>query len=171
MCKKEREIMIKDIHFINNTELSKKLSNMEISDYLALKHFIIFIILFSSAYVFPILTAPSESNETVSWIINFISLAVINYYGITWTFQINNKGDKKEFFKRFSCLSLPISIKATIIFTLLYIISIILLSKALGDNDNKPLVTDILMYLLEIGYLIYFYKIMGQSIRISSNNQ
>ena len=163
--------MLKNIYFLNHTELSSKLSNMDISDYLALKHFIIFIIVFSSAYVFPLLTVPEGNSETISSAITFISIAVINYYGITWIFQINNKGDKKDFFKRFSCLSLPVSIKATIIFTLLYIISIILLSKALGNNDNKPLVTDVLMYLLEIGYLIYFYNIMGQSIRLSSNNQ
>ena len=161
--------MFKDIYFINSAELAKRLSSKDVSDYMALRHFIAFLIIFNSAYIFPVLTVPAGQNEWISLSATFITMAVINYYGLTWLFQINSKGDGVEFFKRFCCLSLSVSVKATIVFVFVFIVLIALITRFIADEGDNSVAIDFAMYFLEIGYLIYFYKLMGQSIRASSN--
>ncbi|MFC1772789.1 hypothetical protein ACFL3A_05495 [Pseudomonadota bacterium] len=161
--------MPRDIYFLNSSELAEKLSDKSVSDYLALRHFIIFLIIFNSAYVFPILTVPAQQYEWLSLVATFISMAAINYYGLIWLFQINNKGDGAEFFKRFCCLSLPVSIKATLVVLVAFVVATLIISGILRGKDSGSAVVDIVMYLLEVGYLLYFYKLMGQSFRASSN--
>lgn len=163
--------MTQDVYLISTANLVKKLSRNEISDYLALKHFIVFMIIFNSGYILPLFTVHASDYDWVEVVIIFISSAAIHYYGLNWVYQINSKGDGKEFFKRFCCLSLPISVNVTVVMYMLLIGAIAVVVTFSPNDEPNELIFDVIMYFFEVGYLAYFYELMAKSIRVVAKTQ
>ena len=169
----EKIIMFKDIYFINLHELSNRLKKNEISDFIALKHFIGFLVIFNTAYVFPFLTIPAPNHPTVVSILYYISAGAINAFGLLWLFQLNEKAGGKNFFKRFVCLSLPASIRATVFVLLPYVAILILIPsiRRLSNSvDEHSIASELFLYLIEIAFLIVFYNLMSKCFRVSSSH-
>ena len=165
--------MLKDIYFFNPKDLAEKIKAGEIGKLIQLKHFIIFSILFYSGFSLPIIIASEDSdlNEWVELFLIFGAEAAINYYGIFYTYQINQKGDGQDYLGRLFCLALPVSIKLFIYSLLIYLIISALLF-ATSDwrvNFNKSMATT-LYFIGPCFYSIAFYLLIGKYIRVCSNN-
>jgi len=111
---------LKDIYFYNAARLANDLKNGVISEYRAVKHLIATMVIGGIGFEIPISVAPSESYTSLArfaiYIVMFIITGIISYYGVWLTYQVNNKGDGKDFFLRFAALTLPIGIQLLVLF-------------------------------------------------------
>ncbi|WP_049629491.1 hypothetical protein [Cellvibrio sp. pealriver] len=165
--------MLKDIYFFNPRKLAERIRVGEIGQLIQLKHFIIFSILFYSGFSLPIIIASESSdiNEWVEYFLFFLAEAAINYYGIYYTYQINQKGDGQNYFGRLFCLALPVSIKLFIYSLLIsLIISSLLFSKPAWEVDSNQYMLTIISFVGPCVYSIAFYLLIGKYIRICSSN-
>ena len=112
--------MLNDIYFYNALALANELKNGTFTEYRAIKQMIASIILGGVGFSVPISVEFQESGlglaATLSFIFSFIITAIISYYGVWLTYQVNNKGDAKDYFLRFVSLSLPVGIQLVVIF-------------------------------------------------------
>ena len=165
--------MLKDIYFFNPKMLAEKIQTGEIGKLIQLKHFILFSIIFYSGFRLPIVIASegSDLNEWVEFFLIFVVEAAINYYGIFYTYQINQKGDGQDYLGRLFCLALPVSIKLFIYSLLIYLVISGLLFAASDwkGNFNESMATT-LYFIGPCIYSIAFYLLIGKYIRICSNN-
>lgn len=161
--------MLKDIYFYNVDELSKKIREGAIDQILVLKHFIAFNILFYSGFTIPI-TITNEGTTRSAWllvILMFVTQAIIHYYGIWYTYQINQKGDGVNYLSRLFCLALPISIRLFVYAIIIALIGSFILF-VMFSNDISPsgAATDTLYILLSGVYSAAFYYLIGKYIRV-----
>jgi hypothetical protein len=165
--------VLKDIYFFNPKELAEKIRMGEIGQLIQLKHFIIFSILFYSGFSLPIIIASegSDLNEWLVFFLMFVIEAAINYYGIWYTYRINQKGDGQNYLGRLFCLALPVSIKLFIYSLLIYlIISATFFSASYrGINFNESIFTTV-FFVGPCFYSIAFYLLIGKYIRVCSHN-
>ncbi len=164
--------MLKDIYFINVSDLSRRIASGEIGQSLMFKHFIIFSILFYSGFSIPI-SLSGESIGTEGWVmflLMFIVQALINYYGIWYTYQINEKGDGKDYFYRLFSVALPISVRLLVIAFLIWVV-IASMFFVLFSNDIEPngFISSALYILPLSAYSGAFYYLAGKYMGVCSN--
>jgi magnesium-transporting ATPase (P-type) len=161
--------MFKNIYFLKYKLLALALSQDEVDDQLAVKYLIWGMILGGSS-----LSLPVEINEPESYsiyigiilaILSFIIFAAISIFRIWNIYHINQSGDGKDFFKRFICLSLPVTIYLMLIF-LLPSIFIIFLSITMSNE----LFYTISEFCLVIIILVSFFGIMEKCFTFISTN-
>lgn len=166
--------MFKDIYLVDIDGLAKRLREASIEDTVALKNFMIFVILFSSAYQIPISINASPSEEDPGFLVSLLMwsiLAVINYYGLKVTFRTNNNGDGNDFFKRFSALSLPVSVVTTLYFIVVMLCVVVVVLITTQETELQSLTILVpAMILVGLAYLVTFYVIMNKSMRVASGN-
>ncbi len=165
--------MLSDIHFHDAEGLAEKLKENSISDFTALRHFIIYTILFASTYQIPIVIIDgSESEEQISyyWELGYyVVSAIINYYGLMHLYQISQCGDDENFFKRYCCLSLPVNVRVLPMYICVVVIcSLIFILLELKFITESEKILTILIYLAGIVYQLYFYRLMRKFIRFAS---
>lgn len=164
--------MLKDIYFFNPRALAEGIRAGEIGQLIQLKHFIVFSILFYSGFSLPIIIASESSdlNDWVVYLLMFAAEAAINYYGIFYTYQINQKGDGQNYFGRLFCLALPVSIRIFIYILLIYLVILPLLfaTPSWQVNSNESIVTAI-YFVGSCVYSIAFYFLVGKYIRVCSD--
>jgi len=128
---------LKDIYFYNATGLANELKQDTFSQYRAIKHLIASLVLFGIGFEIPLSIDFSESNisaaQFIIKIVLFIIAGVISYYGAWLVYQVNEKGDGKDFFLRFTVLSLPVGIQLTVVFLWIGLI-FVLVAKALTST-------------------------------------
>lgn len=163
--------MIKDIYFINVDELSKKIRSGEVDGIVMFKHFVFFNILFYSGFVIPVSIQKDEVTG-LTWsmlVAMFIVEAIINYYGIWYTYQVNRKGDGKDYFERLFCIALPISVRLFLL-TILVGVScsiIVVVMSSVGITFNGAISSA--LYTIALGaYSMAFYYLAGKYMRVCS---
>lgn len=164
--------MLKDIYFINVSELSKRISSGEADKALMFKHFIVFSMLFYTGFSVPISLSgePSNAQGWLFLLLTFIAQAAIHYYGIWYTFQINNKGDGEDYFYRLFSLALPISIRLLIYALLISVLfSAVFLMLFSIDVEPNDVMVSVLYFTLSGVYSGAFYYLIGKYIRACSN--
>jgi len=111
---------LKDIYFYNALALATELKEGTFSQHRAIKHLIASLVLFGIGFEIPVSVEFSDTNLNAAQIIGqitlFIVAGVISYYGAWLVYQVNEKGDGKDFFMRFTVLSLPVGIQLIVVF-------------------------------------------------------
>lgn len=130
--------MLKDIYFYNALALANELKNDTFSEYRAIKHLIVSFIIGGIGFTIPISASFQEDDnvqlvEILTNLTSFIITGIISYYGVWLTYQVNCKGDSKDYFLRFVSLSLPIGIQLILVF-IVVIIVLMFLSIALVSS-------------------------------------
>jgi len=164
---------LQDIYFYNARALAAELSNGSVTEYRAVKHMIAAIILGGVGFEIPISVSPEETNTSILqfglYIVLFIITAVISYYGVWLTYQVNKKGDGKDYFLRFSALTLPVGIQLLVLFLwvgfALAILSFALLS-TLGTVGAYLMMLS--FYVAAIVFIIMFFTRMRTYIAIAA---
>lgn len=110
----------KDVYLWNARALANELHGGTLSEYRALKHFLVSVIIGGSYFYFPVGIEFVEPGIGFSYflfesVLFFIVTGVISYFGIWLCFQGNSKGDGKEFFLRMATLALPVLNKVLIL--------------------------------------------------------
>jgi magnesium-transporting ATPase (P-type) len=164
---------LKDIYFYNARALASELNNDSVTEYRAVKHMVAAIILGGIGFEIPISVSPEETNSSIfqfgSYVVFFIITAIISYYGVWLTYQVNKKGDGKDYFLRFSVLTLPVGIQLFVLFLwvglALVVLSFALLS-TLGAVGAYLMM--LLFYVVAIAFIIMFFTRMRTYIAIAS---
>ena len=139
-----------------------------------LKHFIVFSILFIGGVSIPI-KYTTESTSSLGWFVlvaNFLTQAVIAYYGIWYTYQVNQKGDGRDYFYRFFSLALPISIWLAIIGIATSFAFVFVLTQVDGNgvgHGHGEIIFGILTPITSAIYSTAFYYLLGKYMRVCSN--
>lgn len=164
---------LKDIYFYNAMGLANELRQGSVSEYRAVKHLAAAVILGGISFEIPITVGFEKSNiglfGLVVSILLYIVAGVISYYGVWLTYQVNNKGDGKDFFLRFSTLTLPVGIQLVVLFFWVGVILIFLayaLASALGSAGT--IITAIAFFIAMLSFLLLFFIRMRNCIAIAS---
>ena len=130
---------LKDIYFYNAMALASELKQGSLTQYRAVKHLVASLVLFGIGFEIPVSVEFSDSSldsaQILGQVILFIVAGVISYYGLWLVYQVNEKGDGKDFFMRFTVLSLPVGIQLIVIFLwvgMLFAIVATALTSAIG---------------------------------------
>ena len=165
--------MLKDIYFYNALALANELKNNTFSEHRAIKQMIAAIILGGIGFSVPITINFQESNiDLVAkfiLIFEFIITGIISYYGVWLTYQVNCKGDAKDYFLRFTVLTLPIGIQLALIFLGVMLVIVFLgveLSDALGAIGAH--LTQALYFTTTLVFVAMFFTRMRRYIAIAS---
>ncbi len=151
----------------NIKELEKLLINGKLSDKLAFKYLFIHLILFTLAGYIPI---DSDNPAWSIWVHLLISLVAI-IWGVRKTFEINQEGDNRDYFKRFISLSFVAGIRT---FVIGLIISFLLV---IGNKVAEHMISSSGQYLwIEVselvGYtllnIVFFYILIKSFKRVNS---
>lgn len=164
--------MLKEIHFINVSALSEGIASGEIGRPLMFKHFIAFSILFYSGFSVPV-TLSGESTGLQGWatqLLLFAAQALINYYGIWYTYQINEKGDGRDYFYRLFSLALPISVRLFVCALLISVVAAGVFFVLFSNNIQiNSFILSLFYILLLSAFSGAFYYLIGKYIRVCSN--
>lgn len=113
-------IALREIYFFKANALAREIRQGNISEVLALNHFIVGIILSGIGYEVPLSVdfgrADLPTFVPFVEVIAFILVAIITYYGSWLAYQANRKGDGNDFFMRYAALSLPIGLQLVVAF-------------------------------------------------------
>ena len=164
--------LLNNIYFFKAHELASKLRNGDISEQLAVKHMVVVLILSGIGFTVPI---SLEFNHSYSSFLDnagsvfiFIISAFITYRGVWASYQLNCKGDSKEFIFRFTVLTLPIAFLLVFYFfiigLLLYFINKILIPPGIIGIYSYQLI----IFSFSIIFIILFFSKMKKCIGIAS---
>ena len=109
------------IHFFDEVKLAHKLKNNEVSSKEKFGYFIIQTLIIYFTYY-------GLYYGTPTFIIS-IELMICSVIGIITMYicyRINSKGDDDKFIERFTCLSLPILLRVTVLSIILYLVGLFL---------------------------------------------
>jgi hypothetical protein len=130
-----------DIYFLDAKSLALELRNGTFSEHRAVKQAIAQLIVSGGASS-GILQAGVSGEPALSMgvlslkVLAFVVSGLIVYFGMWLTYQVNRKGDGKDFFLRFAALSLPISTKLIIQYialcVLLFLASTLLATRSIS---------------------------------------
>lgn len=113
--------LLHGIYFYNALDLAKEIKDGSFTEFRAVKHLIATLVLGGISFSIPISVTTEQSNIGILtaflYLLAFIASGVICYYGVLLTYQVNNKGDGKDYFLRFAALSLPVGIQLIVLFT------------------------------------------------------
>jgi hypothetical protein len=101
--------VLKDIYFFKAKALARKLARNEVSETLALWHFMIQAIILGATLTLNFKAECSEQEE-YSILVELTGFAIsglITYWGISSLFKVNLRIDSESFFLRYAALSLP----------------------------------------------------------------
>ncbi|WP_028876999.1 hypothetical protein [Teredinibacter turnerae] len=164
--------MLKEIYFINVSDLSKGIASGEIGHSLMFRHFIIFSILFYSGFSVPI-SLSGESTGLQGWgtlLLIFAAQSLINYYGIWYTYQINEKGDGRDYFYRLFSLALPISVRLLVCALLISVVTAGIFFVLFSNNiEINSFISSVFYIVLLSAYSGAFYYLAGKYIRVCSS--
>jgi len=168
---------LNDIYFYNANELAIKLNNNEISEYTAIKHLIVSLILGGLTLKIPIVI-PFEIVTTLSdkglygiivQMVTFILIGVTTFFGVMISYQVNQKGDGKDYFLRFASLALPITIQLVVLFLIIGIILVIAVKMLLPISGELAMyIVGLVKLAAELAVVIMFYHRMRNYMRKSS---
>jgi hypothetical protein len=168
--------MLKDIYFFDSAKLAEMLGNGSVSDILALKHLIVVTIIFGTGYIIPVEMVIVGADYDYSggliysvgdWVLN----AIISYYGLWMIYQANAKGDNKDFFKRFTALSLPVTIRLIVIMLpALFFIMLLRIEISNIISAETEIFNEVFWIVVIQVFVIYFYVLMRNSMRIASGS-
>lgn len=129
--------MLSQLYFLNSKELSKRLAEESISDKLIFLHFLASAILGGTIISLPIdmQWAGKEPGSFSLQALTFITMGIIQYWGFSRAYKINEQIDNKNFFLRYAALSLPISIQ-TIIYSFFIVIVYGIVIGAIAGTSN-----------------------------------
>ncbi len=165
--------MLKDIYFYNALALANELKNGTFTEYRAIKQMIVSIIIGGVGFSVPITVEFQESNiglvKILSLIFSFIITGIISYYGVWLTYQVNNKGDSKDYFLRFVALSLPVGIQLLVVF-LGIAVALVLLGMALitALGASGAYLMQAMFFIAIILFTVMFFTRMRRYFAIAS---
>ena len=94
-------------------------------------------------------------------------IVIATILGVFWMYQINAKGDGRDFIARYTCLSFPISIRTLLIFIILIVglltLEVFIDQIEIAEEGGSPYFVAIIV----LCYL-YFYLRMAAALRIAS---
>jgi hypothetical protein len=162
------------IYFYNAMGLAKELRDKTISQTRAVKHMIMSIILGGIGFQIPISVTFEKRTEYIVFHLFsvtsvFIIIAVISYYGVWLTHQVNGKGDGQDYFVRFAALSLPIGMQLVLLFLaigLLIVLLAMFLVTQLGAIATYIIV--VIFSLARIAFTAMFFLRMRNYIAVAS---
>ena len=164
---------LQDIYFYNARALAAELRNGSVTEYRAVKHMIAAIILGGVGFEIPISASPVETNSSifqfVSYIVFFIITAIISYYGVWLTYQVNIKGDNKDYFLRFAVLTLPVGIQLLVLFLWVGLALVVLsfaLMSTLGAVGAYLMMLS--FYIAAVAFIFMFFTRMRTYIAMAS---
>lgn len=111
---------LSDVYLLNAEALANELRSGAVSEGRAVKHVIVAIVLGGLGFDVPI--SVDWKGDVASGFRMGLALsttlvgALVTYYGMWLTYQVNQKGDGKDFFLRFAVLSLPVGIYLALVF-------------------------------------------------------
>lgn len=164
---------MKEVYFYNAAALAEELKEGKVSELRAVKHMAIVLMLGGLGLGFPINIQYGE--ETISLLNRSVSYsfvlvcAIITYYGVWWTHQVNSKGDSKDYFLRFAALSLPVGVQVTVFFIaigVVFTVASALIFFALGHTGSILATT--FYWVIEIAFIITFFIRMRRYISIAA---
>jgi len=145
-------------------ELERQLIAGEVSDYLAFKYLLAQVILFTLAASIP----GNDHDPMWSQGIHLVIALSTLIWGFTRTFEINEAGDNRDYFKRFLSLSLVASLRVVVfIFMFSAVLTSALLLARMFDFPLRQYTWDSEFFEL-FGYLLFslvFYFILIRSFR------
>lgn len=165
---------LRDIYFYNAFKLASEIRSGTLTEYRAVKHLVASMIIGGIGFELPISVEFGEFNmsyfENIGGFIMFIVVGVITYYGVWLNYQVNSKGDGKDFFLRFSALSLPVTIQLLVLFIgigfLFFTISFFL---AMQLGVMGAIITEITFYVLLIALYLMFFLRMRKYLALAAN--
>ncbi|MFL0805639.1 MAG: hypothetical protein K6L81_18140 [Agarilytica sp.] len=165
--------MLDDIYFIDVKGLCTTIRLGELTDKMAVKHFIVFSMVFYSGFSIPFSIYPGNEghNGDGFYLIEFCIHALIHLYGIWHIYKVNLEVDGKDFLNRLFCLALPISIWLGIVFFTLGVVFMGVFY-SLFHNDIKlpPALTTTINLAFTGIYPIVFYYSVAKHLKLCSND-
>jgi hypothetical protein len=156
--------MLKDIYFFNAKELARKLAQNEISEKLALWHFMVQAIVLGTAITFTlsIECGEQENYSTLIALLGFATSGFITYWGLSSLFKVNSNIDGENFFIRYAALSLPSGMQVFIVMLVLAAVFGVVAgtTTSISDNEIPVLAWLIAAELLHCLMVFLFFKIM-----------
>lgn len=141
-----------DIYFLNAEALAMELRNGTLSEHRAVKHLIASLVIGGVGFEVPVRPAlTGDGSSAVSEVLGFILSGVVCYYGIWLLHQVNAKGDGKEFFLRFSVLTLPVAVQLILLFAAIGAILLVVIS---AISSSLGAAGSMLAMLLLIGLIL-----------------
>ena len=154
----------------NIKELEKQLVAGKVSELLTYKYLLSHLLLFALINNYP--GAGGDAGSLWAHWVRLIIVLVAISWGIGKTFEINQKGDNRDYFKRLISLSLVSSLRTIVVFFAYAAIisTAILLAKRLGFNSVKDSIFSevgrIITFLFIL--LVYYYTLISSFKRINS---
>ena len=164
---------IADIYFYNAMGLAAELKDGTVSEFRALKHLIASIILGGIGFDVPVSVNLKEAASgfwhSIGYLAVFIITGIISYYGVLLTYQVNSKGDGKDYFLRFSALALPVGIQLVILFLGIGLL-LVLLTAALTSQFGMSgaYFAEVGFYLATIAFTAMFFLRMRKYIGVAA---
>ena len=159
--------MLKDIHFFNAKALARKLARNEVTEILALWHFMIQAIILGATLTLTLNVQCGEQEESSIPVelIGFMISGFITYWGLSSLFKVNSSIDSGDFFIRYAALSLPSGMQVFIIMLILFAIYGLAAGSITSFLGNEiPLVTwQIAGELINCLMVLIYFKIMLSS--------
>jgi hypothetical protein len=143
--------------WFNIKELELKLKGGEMSDKDFFQYLLANMILYS---VVPYL---SDSSST-KWIlaIEIVFALAITVIGTKMTFDINSRGDNKDYFKRFFALSLVVAIRL-IVFTFIALVPVVVIARIANSFGTVEGLDDFYNLALTIIFSLAYYYMLTRS--------
>lgn len=165
--------LLREIYFVNANKLAEEFSKNAIPELLAFKHFLVGLILGGIGYEVPLSVEFTQAE--VSWfrpmdsILVFLVIAVITYYGTWLVYQVNQKGDGRDFFMRYAALSLPIGVQLLIIYSFVSLVMVFVAnSLAIGFGGGGSLLAISLFSIVGITFVVLYFVRMRACMEIAS---
>ncbi|MEE1672436.1 hypothetical protein SNR37_001757 [Agarivorans aestuarii] len=163
----------KDVYFIDAQTLASEISSDRLTEYQAVKHLLLFMLLaglsFKVPMDFPLEPSSYDMAQVTYSIVIFILGAVVTVLGVGHSYRVNSRGDSKDFVLRFMVLSLPVTIRTILISVAIGGMILLigtLLYEQLGNISPYIYYSAIGVYTLSMSLL--FFAIMKRNISIAS---
>ena len=163
------------MYFWNVKALVKSLKDNSITEFEKMLYLLAYGLLFSFLSIISTLMPETTTPQFYDdWILDVIFL-IINAFGILYLYNINSKGDNKDFITRYICLGLPVTIRY-FIFSIPYFIAatiILGVSLALISPNERSESGKVLNLILDIGgvvWVTYLFKYASKWVKEVSSH-
>lgn len=148
-----------NIYFIKTKLCASKLRSGEISDATALIHLVLSIIFFGSGLKIPIMLTPviESGGDYKRLLFTWGVFIIITIIGLNQSLKYNKIGDGKDYFKKYSVLSLPIITNITVLMFLITLIAraIVESNTYIADINSR----DLSFVMMIIFNTLYYYML------------
>ncbi len=146
-------------------KLERKLAKRELSEHNAFRYLITYLIVFVTLAAIPEITPYPSWN----WDISHYIISLLITIGATYTaFRINEKGDNRDFLKRFISLAFVIGIwiiLGVLLIRLAYKILLFVIPLDLFNTISNIVSNDLFQWLSSIAGIIIFYLLLLKSFK------